>query len=58
MIEEKDPVLQKIEEQEAKIMNEVRLKKKSKTVNVLVVCTSTLLLLGIIVGLARIMLSM
>lgn len=55
MIENDNPVLQKIQEQELKIIYEVELKKKKNSINMLVVYTSLILLLGMLIGLIRIL---
>lgn len=58
MIEQQNPIMEKILEKEDKINQEVILRrKKKKTMNLLVFLTSIVLVLGIIFGIVRIIMS-
>lgn len=54
---EQDPLLSKINKKQLEIKEEVKLKKKTKAVNKLVIGTSLILLSGTLIGLVRILMN-
>lgn len=55
---EGDPISSKLQEKSSEISEEVKLKKKSRKANRLVICTSVVLLFAVLSSLFRILLNM